>query len=183
MAETDNPIEPQRTILMGTRNRSRNGNPAVAEPVAITPERALLMDLAACTTLTTAIAALSTAVVAAIAAPAGTVMHLSGSTSGRPKKVTGTNSAGAVTVHTAISGSTQFDYIYLFANNTDSTARLLTLEWGGTTSPDDLITVTIPAQHGLYVLTEGHKLNGGLAIKAFAASANVINISGWVVRK
>ena len=107
---------------------------------------------------------------------------LSGSTSGRPIKVAATATAGTL-IHTAVAGTSQFDSLYLFANNTDSTARKLTLEWGGTTSPDDLIEVTIPAEHGLYTVVYGLKLNGGVVVRAFAATANVINITGWVVRE
>jgi hypothetical protein len=39
--------------------------------------------------------------------------------------------------------------VWIYAMNTDTTARKLTLEWGGTSSPDDLIEITLPAEPGL----------------------------------
>ena len=113
--------------------------------------------------------------------PTAETRFLSGSTSGRPIKVVQTATAGTL-IHTAVSGATLFDSLYLYANNTSSSTVKLTLEWGGVTSPDDLIEVNIPGEHGLYTVIYGLKLNGGLVVGAFAGSANVINITGWVVR-
>lgn len=108
---------------------------------------------------------------------------LSGSTSGRPIKVAATSTPGT-TVHTAVSGATSFDEIYLWVSNTTTSAVALTIEWGGTTDPDDLIskTVSIPASSGPTPIVTGEVLNGGLVVKAFAASANVLLISGYVNR-
>lgn len=108
--------------------------------------------------------------------------HLSGSTSGRPIKVAATGTPGTL-IHTAVSGSAQFDGLCIFANNTSNAAVMLTLEWGGTTSPDDLNEISIPGEHGKFLVVNGDKLNGGVAVRAFAGSANVINITGWVERK
>ena len=107
---------------------------------------------------------------------------LSGSTNGRPIKVTGTNSAGAVTVHTAIAGTSGFDEVYLYAVNTSAAAVLLSVEFGGTSDPDDHIQITVPAEAGLYSIAPGLPINNGLVVKAFAASANVINLLGFVNR-
>lgn len=66
--------------------------------------------------------------------------------------------------------------------NTDTTARKLTIEWGGTTSPDDLIEVTIPPESGLILVVPGLIIKGNatpLVVRAFAASANVITIHGY----
>src|SRR5512139_1683053 len=72
---------------------------------------------------------------------------LSGSTDGRGIKVVATASAGT-TIHTAVAGTTAgtFDEIWLYAYNSDSVARLLTIEFGGTTAPDDNIKVTLASQ-------------------------------------
>jgi hypothetical protein len=59
----------------------------------------------------------------------------------------------------------------------------LTLEWGGTTSPDDLIEVTITTEAGLTLVSPGLLLKGNatpLVVKAFAASANVVTLHGFV---
>lgn len=104
---------------------------------------------------------------------------LSGSTNGKDIKVVATSSAGT-TIHTAVSGTSSFDEIWLWAVNHDTVARLLTIQWGGTTSPDDNIEVTIPAQGGLTLVIPGLLLQNSLVVKAFAAAANVILINGFV---
>lgn len=100
---------------------------------------------------------------------------------GRNIKVVATATPGTV-IHTAVSGFTQIDEIWLWATNTDTTPRKLTIEWGGSTSPDDLIEETIPAESGLVLVVPGLRLNNGLGIKAFCATANVVMIAGHVNR-
>lgn len=111
-------------------------------------------------------------------------IELSGSTDGRPIKVTGTATGSSVTIHTAQSGTTadNYDEIWLWANNTSGTNVILTLEWGGTTSPDDLIEVDVAAHAGVVLVAPGLILQNSLVVKAFAATANVINITGFVNR-
>lgn len=105
---------------------------------------------------------------------------LSGSTNGRGIKVVQTATLGT-TIHTAVTGTTEMDEIYLYAVNTDSTARKLTIEWGGV-SVDDLIEYTVPAESGLYLIAPGLLLNNALVVTAFCATANVVMIHGWVNR-
>lgn len=106
---------------------------------------------------------------------------LSASTDGRGIKVVATSTPGT-TIHTAVAGTTTgtFDEVWLYAYNSDASARLLTIEWGGTTSPDDNIKVTIPSQTGLVLVAPGLVLQNTDIIKAFAAAANVIIIFGFV---
>lgn len=109
---------------------------------------------------------------------------LSGSTDGRAIKVAATGTAGT-TVHTASSTSTHFDEVWLYAMNTDTAARKLTIEWGSTSAPDDLIEITVPAESGLTLVVPGLVLKGNstpLVVRAFAASANVVTIHGYVNR-
>ena len=108
-----------------------------------------------------------------------TKLLLSGSTSGRPIKVVATSTAGTV-IHTA--HATALDEIYLYACNTQAAALLLTIEFGGVTSPDDLVEFSIPGHSGLYCVCPGIPLTGGLIARAFAASANLITITGFVNR-
>jgi len=105
----------------------------------------------------------------------------SGSTNGRPIKVAATATPGTL-IHTATSTSGQFDELTLYAMNTDSSDRKLTIELGGVTDPDDLIERTIPAESGLVPILVGHRLNGGVAVRAFAASADVVTIVPDVTR-
>lgn len=112
-------------------------------------------------------------------------LTLSGSTDGRAIKVAATGTPGT-TLHTGSSTATTYDEIWLYAQNTDTTARKLTVEWGGTTSPDDLIELTIPAESGLVLVAPGLLIKGNastaLIVRAFAATTNVITIHGYVNR-
>ena len=107
---------------------------------------------------------------------------LSGSTNGKNISVTGNATGSAVTVHTAISGTSNLDEIWLYATNTSATARVLTIEFGGTTDQDDLIELEIGADSGMTLIIPGLLLQNSLLVKAWAASADVININGYVNR-
>lgn len=106
---------------------------------------------------------------------------LSGSTDGKQIKVVQTATAGT-TIHTAVSGTTAgtFDEIWLYAQNNHTSAVQLTIEFGGTSSPDDLIIVTLASKSGLVPILPGLILQNGAVVRAFAGTANVICISGWV---
>ena len=107
---------------------------------------------------------------------------LSGSTQGKNISVTGTATGSSVTVHTAVSGTTDLDEIWLYACNTSATARVLTIEYGGTTDQDDLVELEIAADSGWVLICPGLLLQNGLIVKAFAAAGDVININGFVNR-
>lgn len=103
---------------------------------------------------------------------------------GRLIKVAATATAGTA-IHTASSTATTIDELWLYAVNSDTTDRKLTIEWGGTTSPDDLIEQTITAESGLILVIPGLILQGNatpLVVRAFAATANVVLIGGYVNR-
>lgn len=114
-----------------------------------------------------------------------TKVILSGSTQGRAIKVAATASAGT-TIHATGTSASIIDEIWLYAYNSDSADRLLTVQFGSTTTPDDDIKVTIPTQSGLILVVPGLVLTGtGAAantVRAYAATANVITISGYVNR-
>jgi hypothetical protein len=111
-----------------------------------------------------------------------TKKKLSGSTDGLAIKVTGTSTAATVTVHTAVASTTAgvFDEIWLYANNTSSSAVKLTLEWGTATAADGNIELTIAAESGLVLVVPGLILQNAKVVKAFAATADVILLSGYV---
>ena len=106
---------------------------------------------------------------------------LSGSTQGKQIKVVATATAGT-TIHTAVAGTSDFDEVWLWAVNSDTTNRKLTIEYGGVAAPDDLIEVTIPSENGLVLVVPGLLLQNELVIAAFAETANVILISGFINR-
>jgi len=99
----------------------------------------------------------------------------SGSTNGKLVKVAATATAGTL-IHTAVSGTSSYDEVWLWAANNDTQTRELTIEWGGTTSPDDLIKVSLSAKGGLVLVVPGVRIQNGLAIRAFASAANVVNV-------
>ena len=106
---------------------------------------------------------------------------LSGSTDGKPIKVVATATAGT-TIHTAVAGTTAgtFDEIWLWAYNGDTVARILTLEWGGVTVPDQNCIVTLQPKAGWVPIAPGHILQNGMVVRAFADAANKTTINGYV---
>jgi hypothetical protein len=106
---------------------------------------------------------------------------LSGCTNGKQIKVTATATAGT-TIHTATSGSTNLDEIWLYAVNSSSSAVKLTIEWGEATAPDGNIEVTVPAEDGYMLVVPGLLLQNSLVVKAFAGTTDVILINGYVNR-
>lgn len=110
---------------------------------------------------------------------------LSGSTGGRLIKVAATATTGT-TIHATGTSSSIIDEIWLYAVNSDTTNRKLTIEFGNTTSPDDLIELTVTAESGLVLVVPGLVLAGtgsaARTVTAFCATANVVSIGGYVNR-
>jgi len=114
-----------------------------------------------------------------------TKVKLSGSTDGKGIKVVQTASTGT-TIHATGTSATIIDEVWLYAYNSHSSAVVLTIQNGGTTSPDNDIKVTIPATSGLVLVVPGLILTGtgsvASTVYAYAATANVITITGYVNR-
>ena len=111
-----------------------------------------------------------------------TKLKLSGSTDGKAILVVQTATAGT-TIHTAVSGTSSFDEVWLYAHNSSASSVKLTLEWGEATAPDGNIEINIGAEGtGLVLVSPGLLLQNSLVIKAFAATANVITLTGYVNR-
>ena len=106
---------------------------------------------------------------------------LTGSTNGKGIKVVATATAGT-TIHTAVSGTSDLDELWIYAVNSDSSDVKLTLEWGEATDPDGNIEQTVPAESGLMLLAPGMLLQNSLVLKAFAGTANVIVVHGYCNR-
>ena len=99
-------------------------------------------------------------------------------------KVAQTVTAGT-TIHTASSASATIDEIWLYAVNTSASSVKLTIEWGEATAPDGNVEVTVQPEAGLVTIIPGFLLQGNATpkvVKAFAATANVICIHGFVNR-
>ena len=114
-----------------------------------------------------------------------TKLTLSGSSNGRAILVAATATPGT-TIHATSTSATELDEIWLYAHNSDNASVTLTIEYGGTSAPNDTITLTIPSKSGLTLVVPGLILNGtGAAastVRAFAGTANVITVSGYVNR-
>ena len=105
---------------------------------------------------------------------------LSGSTNGKSINVSASASTGT-TLHVAQSGTSGLDELWLYANNSGSTTVKLTVEYGGTETKDQ-IEINIPGESGLVLVTPGLLLQNSLTVSAFAGTANVISIHGFVNR-
>jgi hypothetical protein len=114
-----------------------------------------------------------------------TKIALSGSTQGKGIKVVATASTGT-TIHATGTSSTIIDEVWLYAYNSSTGPVSLTVEFGGTTSPDNNIKIDIPPTSGLTLVVPGLILTGtGAAantVTAFAGTANVVTLSGYVNR-
>lgn len=104
---------------------------------------------------------------------------LSGSTNGRMVKVAAAATPGTL-LHTA--HATALDEVWLWAVNSDAASRKLTIELGGTTSPDDTIEQTLAAEGGLQLIVPGLIVTGGVVVRAFAAATNLVLVGGYVNR-
>ena len=103
---------------------------------------------------------------------------LSGSTQGKGILVAADETPGT-TIHTAVSGTTDIDEIWLYGVNTHSADIKLTLEWGEATEPNGNIEITVPSEEGLMLLVPGLLLQNGLTVKAFAGTGSEIVIHGY----
>ena len=112
-------------------------------------------------------------------------VKLSGSTDGKAIKVAATASTGT-TIHATGTSSSILDEVWLYAYNSSASAVVLTVQFGGTTAVDNDIKLSVPATSGLTLVVPGLILSGtGSAantVYAYAATTNVITISGYVNR-
>lgn len=109
-----------------------------------------------------------------------TKLPLSGSTDGKPIAVLATGTPGTL-IHTAQSGTSGIDEIWIYVVNSTTSNVKLTLEFGGTTTAEN-IEVTVVAESGLLLVTPGLILNNSQVVRAFAGTTNVLNIVGYVNR-
>lgn len=111
-----------------------------------------------------------------------TTIALSGSTRGRPIQLTGTTSGTAVTLHTATTTAGTIDKLYLDITNTSAAAVVVTIEFG-TTGVGNEVYVTVPAKSTVRAV-DGSVIGGGATdtVRAYASTANVVNVTGRVER-
>ena len=97
----------------------------------------------------------------------------SGSTNGLATLVAATSTLGT-TLHTCVSGTDDMDEVYVWAYNDHTADVLLTIEWGGVTTPKDTIRYTVPFDDGLHLIIPGIRMQNGKVVTAFAGTTNVI---------
>jgi len=106
----------------------------------------------------------------------------SDSTNGRPIRVTAlVSDENGTTIHTVGAATTNVDEIWLWAVNTASDNRELTIKFGATATTDE-IEFSVPGEDGLYTIIAGLPLNNGLIVRAYATVSTDINIVGYVNR-
>ncbi len=108
-----------------------------------------------------------------------TRLPFSGSADGQGIKVAATGSPGTL-VHTAHATAT--DEVWLWCVNSSASAVKLTVQFGGTTDPDDSIEAGIDPESGLFLIVPGLVLSNSKVVRAFAATANVLVVHGYVNR-
>lgn len=118
-------------------------------------------------------------------ANATAIVPLSGSTQFKGIKVVQTGTVGTA-IHTTGISATIVDRITLYAYNGHTADVVLTVEFGGVTVPDNTLVVTVPFKSGLVLVVDALPLVGsgaaGLVVGAFAGTANVITLTGFVLR-
>lgn len=113
-------------------------------------------------------------------------VKLSASTKGLGILVAATATPGTALHVTGNAGATVEDEVWLWLNNSHTADILVTIEFGGVTSPGNVITVTVPFNQGLMLAIPGFPLidgaAGALTVAAFAAVANKVSAFGFVNR-
>ena len=116
-----------------------------------------------------------------------TKAHLTGAADGEGILVASTSGLGGgspngTLIHTAVAGTTAgtFEEIWLYATNTSTSGVKLTLEWGNQTDDTGHIEVMIPPESGLMQIVPGLILHNTKKVTAFAGTANVITVHGFV---
>lgn len=108
-----------------------------------------------------------------------TKKKFSSSTNGKPINITATASTGT-SIHTADSDSGDWDEIWMYASNISGSDVLLTVEFGGTGTSNE-IDITVPA-NSIVTVIPGCILGGAasLNVTAYAGTTAVINVFGFV---
>ena len=102
---------------------------------------------------------------------------LSGSTDGKGILVQTTST----TIHTSIAGTTagDFDEIWIFACNRNTSNENLIIEWGATDGTQDIKLALTPNSGG-WVVIPGDVLRNGMVVTAKADTNDKVLITGYV---
>ena len=84
-------------------------------------------------------------------------------------------------IHTAGAGIVNTDEIWLYVTNNHTANLALTIQFGGLAT-NYLTQLTVPFKQGQYLVIPGFILRNGLVVRAYAQTANLLSITGWVNR-
>lgn len=111
-----------------------------------------------------------------------TKLPLSASVNGKQIIISTTDSASATPIHTAVTGETDWDEIWIYAYNDSTSSISCNILWGGVTEPNDVVRAVLPSRAGRTLLIDGKLLQNGLTVSAYAQIANWITVDGFVNR-
>jgi hypothetical protein len=111
---------------------------------------------------------------------AATGTYISGGVATRQDMGSGT------TIHSTGTSSSIIDEVWLYAYNSSPAPVTLTIQYGGTTYIDNDLKIDLPPTSGLTLIVPGLILTGtgsnANIVYAYATTANVVTISGYVNR-
>ena len=109
---------------------------------------------------------------------------LSGSTDGRNIKVVATATPGT-TIHTATTATGSLgdcDEVWIWAGSTSASPINMTIQTSTTDESESLNVRVPPAYAGLTLVVPGLPYRNGVVLTATAATANRINLTGYINR-
>ena len=106
---------------------------------------------------------------------------LSGSTDGKGVVISSTSSGSGNTIHTAVSGTSDFDEVWIYAFNSHTSSVTLNIEFGGSASAQRISQPVDPAS-GLYLVVPGFVVQNGAVISAYASEASKLIMYGYANR-
>lgn len=116
--------------------------------------------------------------------PTETRIGLSAATNGATMTVDTTSAFSPMTVHTAGPGIYNWDDIWIWAANTDTISRTISLYFGAHSSVGDMAigSYDLPPGGMPVLICPGLFLQNSGVVEAFASIANKINLTGYVNR-
>lgn len=109
-------------------------------------------------------------------------LPLSGSVNGKQILISAITSGSATQIHTAVSGTSNLDEVWLYAYNEATSSITLAVLWGGTTEPNDVARFPLVSRSGRTLIVDGKLLQNSLLISAYTTVANTVTIDGFVNR-
>ena len=107
---------------------------------------------------------------------------LSGSSNGKNIEIAGTASPGTLMHTVQATATSALEVVHLYAANSAALSRLLTVEFGGTTTADQVV-VSIAPRDGANLVIPGWPLTGtDQIVRAFATVTEGVRLNGFINR-